>query len=148
MNIEFLSTVAVIAPDPSASKRLYVNALGLPLEGGEGGYQHSEQIAGSSPSQSPAERPVPQVSRGCRAVIGLRLRVIASCGRSGSSEPLRYTGSGARRKPEPGDCLGHETGACSFRSSLRVSRAGAVRRATSGTSAPDSRDRRVSWRWR
>jgi hypothetical protein len=52
MNIEFLSTVAVIAPDPSASKRLYVNALGLPLEGGEGGYQHSEQIAGSSPSAS------------------------------------------------------------------------------------------------
>jgi catechol 2,3-dioxygenase-like lactoylglutathione lyase family enzyme len=32
MNIEFLSTVAVIAPDPPASRKLYVDALGLPLE--------------------------------------------------------------------------------------------------------------------
>ena len=29
MNIEFLSTVAVIAPDPAASRELYVSALGL-----------------------------------------------------------------------------------------------------------------------
>ena len=33
MNLEFLSTVAVIAPDPPRSRRLYVDALGLPLEG-------------------------------------------------------------------------------------------------------------------
>ena len=33
MDIEFLSTVAVIAPDPPASRRLYVDALGLPLAG-------------------------------------------------------------------------------------------------------------------
>ena len=32
MNIEFLATVAVIAPDPAASCELYVGALGLPLE--------------------------------------------------------------------------------------------------------------------
>jgi catechol 2,3-dioxygenase-like lactoylglutathione lyase family enzyme len=78
MNITFLSTVAVIAPDPPASRRLYVEALGLPLEGQGDGYQHSEQIAGCKSfgiwplSQAaeacfgttkwPAERPVPQVS--------------------------------------------------------------------------------------
>src|SRR5437763_6316646 len=44
VNIEFLSTVAVIAPDPSASRELYVGALGLPLEGRGEGYHHSEQI--------------------------------------------------------------------------------------------------------
>jgi catechol 2,3-dioxygenase-like lactoylglutathione lyase family enzyme len=76
MNIEFLSTMAVIAPDPPASRKLYVDALGLPLGGGA--YLHSEQVAGcksfgiwplsqaaeacfGSP-QWPAERPVPQVS--------------------------------------------------------------------------------------
>ena len=38
MNIEFLSTVAVIAPDPPASRKLYVETLGLPLEGHGGDY--------------------------------------------------------------------------------------------------------------
>jgi catechol 2,3-dioxygenase-like lactoylglutathione lyase family enzyme len=46
MNIEFLSTVAVIAPDPPASRKLYVDALGLPLESQGGEYHHSEQLAG------------------------------------------------------------------------------------------------------
>ena len=48
MKIEFLSTLAVIAPDPPASRKLYAEALGLPLEGGAGEeeYQHSEQIHG------------------------------------------------------------------------------------------------------
>jgi catechol 2,3-dioxygenase-like lactoylglutathione lyase family enzyme len=79
MKIEFLSTVAVIAPDPPASRELYVNALGLPLEGrGDDPYLHSEQIRGckhfgiwplSQAAQAcfgtadwPAERPVPQIS--------------------------------------------------------------------------------------
>jgi catechol 2,3-dioxygenase-like lactoylglutathione lyase family enzyme len=78
MNIEFLSTMAVIAPDPPSSRRLYVDALGLPLNGNAGGYQHSEQIDGCKSfgiwplsqaaeacfgtSEWPAERPVPQVS--------------------------------------------------------------------------------------
>jgi catechol 2,3-dioxygenase-like lactoylglutathione lyase family enzyme len=78
VNLEFLSTVAVIAPDPAQSRRLYVDALGLPLEGRGNGYQHSEQIAGCKSfgiwplSQAaeacfgapewPAGRPVPQVS--------------------------------------------------------------------------------------
>jgi catechol 2,3-dioxygenase-like lactoylglutathione lyase family enzyme len=79
MKIEFLASVAVIAPDPSASRKLYVDALGLPLEsGGDDEYHHSEQIAGCKhfavwplsqaaqacfgTAQWPAERPVPQVS--------------------------------------------------------------------------------------
>ncbi|MBV8953367.1 MAG: hypothetical protein JO153_18240 [Solirubrobacterales bacterium] len=44
MNIEFLSTLAVITPDLPASRRLYLDALGLPLAGDE--YLHSEQLAG------------------------------------------------------------------------------------------------------
>jgi len=78
MNIEFISTLAVIAPDPSQSSELYVDELGLPLYGRAGDYQHSEQIGGCKSfgiwplSQAaeacfgcpewPAERPVPQVS--------------------------------------------------------------------------------------
>lgn len=78
MNIEFLATVAVIAPEPIASRNLYVEALGLPLQGEGDGYHHSEQIAGCKSfgiwplsqaaqacfgtDQWPAERPVPQVS--------------------------------------------------------------------------------------
>ena len=47
MQIEFLATVAVIAPDPPASRRLYVDTVGLPLEGATGGeYVHSERIDG------------------------------------------------------------------------------------------------------
>jgi catechol 2,3-dioxygenase-like lactoylglutathione lyase family enzyme len=78
VNIEFVSTVAVIAPDPSASRELYVGALGLPLAGQANGYLHSDQIAGCKSfgvwplsqaaeacfgtSAWPAARPVPQVS--------------------------------------------------------------------------------------
>ncbi len=78
MNIEFLSTVAVIAPDPPASRKLYVDALGLALESHGGDYHHSEQIDGCKSfgiwplsqaaeacfgaDQWPAGRPVPQVS--------------------------------------------------------------------------------------
>jgi catechol 2,3-dioxygenase-like lactoylglutathione lyase family enzyme len=78
MNIEFLSTIAVVAPDPPASRRLYVDTLRLPLAGDGDGYRHSERIAGCKSfgiwplSQAaeacfgtaswPAERPVPQVS--------------------------------------------------------------------------------------
>jgi catechol 2,3-dioxygenase-like lactoylglutathione lyase family enzyme len=79
MKIEFLSSVAVIAPDPPASRKLYVDALGLPLES-QGGdeYKHTDQLEGSKHfgvwplSQAaqacfgtpewPEGRPVPQVS--------------------------------------------------------------------------------------
>lgn len=78
MDIEFVATVAVIAPDPAASRGLYVDSLGLPLQGEGDGYQHSEQIEGCKSfgiwplaqaaqacfgiEEWPADRPVPQVS--------------------------------------------------------------------------------------
>lgn len=78
MNIEFVATVAVIAPDPVRSRSLYVDALGLPLLGEGEGYSHSETIPGcksfgiwplSQAAQAcfgtdrwPDKRPVPQVS--------------------------------------------------------------------------------------
>jgi catechol 2,3-dioxygenase-like lactoylglutathione lyase family enzyme len=76
MDIKFLSTVAVITPDPPASRKLYLDALALPLDGDE--YLHSEQIAGCKSfgiwplsqaaeacfgtSQWPTDRPTPQTS--------------------------------------------------------------------------------------
>ena len=80
MNILFIASFAVIAPEPPKSRELYVEALGLPLAAGEDGeYWHSEEIAGSkhfgvwplsqaaeacfgTPSW-PAELTVPQASR-------------------------------------------------------------------------------------
>jgi catechol 2,3-dioxygenase-like lactoylglutathione lyase family enzyme len=78
MNIEFVATVAVIAPDPTVSRRLYIDAIGLPLEGESDGYYHSEKIGGSKSfgvwplteaaqacfgtNQWPADQPVPQAS--------------------------------------------------------------------------------------
>ncbi|MDQ6731536.1 MAG: glyoxalase [Actinomycetota bacterium] len=77
MKIEFIASVAVITTDPSTSHRLFVDAIGLPLEG-QDDYIHSENIAGSKhfgvwpldqaalacfgTSQWPAERTVPQAS--------------------------------------------------------------------------------------
>ena len=76
MNIEFLSTVAVITPDPPASRKLYLDVLGLPLDGEE--YLHSDNVAGCKSfgiwplaqaaeacfgtPRWPEERPVPQIS--------------------------------------------------------------------------------------
>ena len=79
MNVLFIASVSVIAPDPPRSRELFVDALGLPLEAaGAGGYFHSERIGGSKhfgvwplaqaaqacfgDPQWPADRPVPQVS--------------------------------------------------------------------------------------
>ncbi len=79
MDIEFIAGIAVIAPEPERSRELYLDALGLPLEAGEGDdYFHSERIAGSKHfgvwplSQAahacfgtpewPGDRPVPQAS--------------------------------------------------------------------------------------
>jgi catechol 2,3-dioxygenase-like lactoylglutathione lyase family enzyme len=77
MKIEFVASVAVITPDPSTSRRLYVDAIGLPLDG-QDDYVHSESIGGCKhfgvwplrqaaqacfgTSEWPAERPVPQAS--------------------------------------------------------------------------------------
>ena len=78
MNIEFLSTLAVISPDPAASRKFYGDALSLPLAGDADDYQHTDQVGGckhfgiwplSQAAQAcfgtaewPAGRPVPQVS--------------------------------------------------------------------------------------
>jgi catechol 2,3-dioxygenase-like lactoylglutathione lyase family enzyme len=78
MDVQFIASIAVIAPDPRVSRRLYVDALGLPLMGSEDDYLHSEDIEGSKSfgvwpltqaAQAcfgtpdwPVERPVPQAS--------------------------------------------------------------------------------------
>src|SRR5436190_21477192 len=46
MDVQFIASVAVITPDPSVSRRLYVDALGLPLTGSQDDYLHSEDIDG------------------------------------------------------------------------------------------------------
>jgi catechol 2,3-dioxygenase-like lactoylglutathione lyase family enzyme len=40
MKIEFVATIAVITTDPPASRRLYVDVIGLPLDG-QDDYIHS-----------------------------------------------------------------------------------------------------------
>ncbi len=78
MDVLFVASVSVIAPDPAMSRRLYVEALGLPLERLDGEYFASERIEGTrhfgvwpltEAAQAcfgtdtwPAERPVPQAS--------------------------------------------------------------------------------------
>jgi catechol 2,3-dioxygenase-like lactoylglutathione lyase family enzyme len=48
MEIQFIASFAVITPEPSASRRLYVEALGLPLDHADGDdYEHSEDIEGA-----------------------------------------------------------------------------------------------------
>jgi catechol 2,3-dioxygenase-like lactoylglutathione lyase family enzyme len=46
MKVESITSVAVITPDPSASRALYVDALGLPLVQLDGDYVASGEIAG------------------------------------------------------------------------------------------------------
>jgi catechol 2,3-dioxygenase-like lactoylglutathione lyase family enzyme len=79
MKIEFLASVAAIAADPPASRRLYADTLGLPLEsGGDDEYHHTERLKGckhfgvwplSQAAQAcfgtgewPPDRPLPQAS--------------------------------------------------------------------------------------
>ena len=78
MDVQFVTSVAVITPNPAESRRLYLDALGLPLTVEADGYLHSEDIDGSKSfgvwplaqaAQAcfgtpdwPADRPVPQAS--------------------------------------------------------------------------------------
>jgi catechol 2,3-dioxygenase-like lactoylglutathione lyase family enzyme len=79
MDILFVGPIAVIAPDPAESRKLYLDALGLPLAAGEGSdYWHTEQLPGTKhfaiwplreAAQAcfgqptwPDDRPVPQAS--------------------------------------------------------------------------------------
>jgi catechol 2,3-dioxygenase-like lactoylglutathione lyase family enzyme len=48
VHIEFIASMAVITPDPAVSRRLYIDALGLPLEAAGGSdYVHSESVEGA-----------------------------------------------------------------------------------------------------
>jgi len=77
MQIEFISSVAIISQDPATGRKLFVDELGLSLQD-DGGYLHSEQIGGTrhfgvwplshaaeacfgSP-EWPSNRPIPQAS--------------------------------------------------------------------------------------
>ena len=46
MEIQFVTSVAVIAPDPQESRRLYMGALGLPLRQLDGEYFATEELGG------------------------------------------------------------------------------------------------------
>ena len=47
MDVLFITSVAVVAADPPASRRLFIDTLGLPLEGEGDGYYSSGSIPGS-----------------------------------------------------------------------------------------------------
>jgi catechol 2,3-dioxygenase-like lactoylglutathione lyase family enzyme len=80
VDIQFVSSIAAIAPEPAKSRELYVDALGLPLKAdqGSGEYFHSEEVEGTKhfgvwplahaaqacfgSDEWPADRPTPQAS--------------------------------------------------------------------------------------
>jgi catechol 2,3-dioxygenase-like lactoylglutathione lyase family enzyme len=78
MEVRFVATVAVIAADPPESRRLFIDALGLPLEGEGEGYYSSGDVPGTKhfgvwplaeaaeacfgAPEWPADRPAPQAS--------------------------------------------------------------------------------------
>jgi catechol 2,3-dioxygenase-like lactoylglutathione lyase family enzyme len=79
VDIQFIASFSVIAPDPAESGKLYVDALGLPLTAAEGDdYVNSEEIEGAKhfgvwplaqvaeacfgAPEWPSRRPVPQAS--------------------------------------------------------------------------------------
>jgi catechol 2,3-dioxygenase-like lactoylglutathione lyase family enzyme len=79
VDIEFIASMSVIAAEPAESRKLFVEALGLPLKAAEGDeYFHSEEIGGAKhfgvwplaqaaqacfgTPEWPAERTVPQAS--------------------------------------------------------------------------------------
>jgi catechol 2,3-dioxygenase-like lactoylglutathione lyase family enzyme len=118
MKIELIATVAVVAPDPPASRKLYVEALGLPLEGeGQDGYYSSEKIPGSNhfgvwplseaaeacfgTREWPTDQPIPQMS--------LEFEVESTAAVQAAADELRSKGFSllhpAREEPW-GDTLG------------------------------------------
>jgi catechol 2,3-dioxygenase-like lactoylglutathione lyase family enzyme len=112
VNIEFITSVAVISPDPEVSRRLYIDTLGLPLQHGDGDdYEHSEDIDGTKhfgvwplrqaaqacfgSDSWPADRPVPQAS--------VEFEVADAAAVAAAAEELRSAGyellHDARREP-------------------------------------------------
>jgi catechol 2,3-dioxygenase-like lactoylglutathione lyase family enzyme len=78
MDVLYVASVAVVAADPPRSRKLFMDALGLPLEGEDDGYYSSGSIPGSKhfgvwplaeaaeacfgAPRWPADRAVPQAS--------------------------------------------------------------------------------------
>jgi len=78
MDVECIASVAVIVADPPEGRRLFIDALGLPLQGEGDGYYSSGDIPGSNhfgvwplseaaeacfgTQQWPADREMPQAS--------------------------------------------------------------------------------------
>ena len=79
MDIEFIASMSVISAEPAESRKLFVEALGLPLKAADGDdYFHSEEIGGAKhfgvwplaqaaqacfgTPEWPVERTVPQAS--------------------------------------------------------------------------------------
>ena len=79
MDVQFIASVALITPDPAESRKLYLDALGLPLEadpsgdyyssGGIGGSRHFGVWPLSQAAEAcfgttgwPIDRPIPQAS--------------------------------------------------------------------------------------
>jgi len=112
VNIEFITSVAVISPDPEVSRRLYIDTLGLPHQHGDGDdYEHSEDIDGTKhygvwplrqaaqacfgSDSWPADRPVPQAS--------VEFEVADAAAVASAAEELRSAGyellHDARREP-------------------------------------------------
>lgn len=75
MDVQFITSAAIVTPDAAESRKLFIDALGLPLERHEGDYYFSEKIGGckhfgvwplSQAAQAcfgatswPSDRPVP-----------------------------------------------------------------------------------------
>lgn len=108
MEIQFVSSVSPIVPDPGRSAGFYRDALGLAFEGGEGDYVFTEQLGGvkhfglwplSEAAQAcfgsdewPADIPVPQAS------IEFEVEDVAEAARELESRGLRLI-HGARTEP-------------------------------------------------
>jgi hypothetical protein len=91
MDVQFMTSVAVITPDPSLSRGLYVDALGLPLTAEGDGYLHSEDIEGC---KSFGVWPLTQAAQACFGTASGRLsgrcRRRASSSRSRMLTPSRW----------------------------------------------------------
>ena len=78
MKILFIASVAVVTADPPGSRKLFIDSIGLPLEGEGDGYYSSGSVAGSNhfgvwplseaaeacfgTAEWPSDRVVPQAS--------------------------------------------------------------------------------------
>jgi hypothetical protein len=72
MEAQFIGSIAVITPDTSRTRSLYLDALGLSLETEPDGYLHSEDISGS---RSFGVWPLTQAAQACFGTPGTPPRV-------------------------------------------------------------------------